>query len=1063
MAQTKYYRGLEELHNTTAFQESSKTEFPAEMSVDEFLGKSNLNDLSTNRRDFLKFLGFSVTAATVAACETPVIKSIPYVNKPEEIIPGIANYYATTYYDGNDYSNILVKTREGRPIFIKGNNLYGSTKGTVGPRVNASVLGLYDSARLTGPMAKDKKTSWKEVDAEVTAKLTAIKAKGGKIRVLSNTIISPSTNAAIANFLNTFSSGEGTAQHVVVDAYSYSAIRLASKKTFGTSFIPTYNFEAAKTIVSISADFLGGWLNTNEYIHGYTKNRKADSDMSRHFQFESLMTITGAAADVRIPVKPSEEGLIALSIYNQIAAKAGVATVGNVSQELAAKTKKAADELWANRGAGMVIAGANNVNIQVLVNGINQMLGNYGTTLDISRPLNMFNGDDDMAAALVQDMKSGAIDALIVYGSNPVYHFPKADEFKAALGKVGLKISFAEYADETSSLCDFSCPDNNYLESWNDYSVKAGEYALAQPSISRLFNTRQAQQSFLNWAGNNTDYLDIIKATAQNTVFPKVGGLAFGEFWNNTLHNGSVSYTDSVSAPAFIGGNADFDLAGTVAEGAAKNSSNTFEVYFYQSNSIGTGNQANNPWLQELPDAITKICWDNYVTMAPSDAKKLGINTYIGEENPASVVALTIDGKELKMPVFALPGQKAGTLAIAVGYGRGANGENIGKAAFATGQYGGHTKDDNGVLVPIGKNVFPFAKLSDGAVTYTITNVELKVTGEEYPLASTQTQHTVMGRDSIVRETTLATYKKADKSVYNPIHALAYHEGNETVQKPISEIDLWDKHPVENIGHRWGMAIDLNTCFGCGACVISCHSENNVPVVGKDEVRRSRDMHWLRLDRYFSSSEDAKKLAGEDFSYDAMEVPEENPQVVFMPMMCQHCNHAPCETVCPVAATTHSNEGINQMTYNRCIGTRYCANNCPYKVRRFNWFNYQEYRKFTEVNPAQDDLGRMVLNPDVTVRARGVMEKCSLCVGRIQAGKLDAKKAGKPVEDGAIQTACAEACPAGAITFGDINDKESQVAGMSKSKRAYRVIEEVGTQTNMYYMVKVRNIEEKQA
>jgi len=1061
MAQTKYYRGLEELHNTTAFQESSKNEFPEEMSVDEFLGKSS--DLSTNRRDFLKFLGFSVTAATVAACETPVIKSIPYVNKPEEIIPGVANWYATTYYDGNDFANILVKTREGRPIFIKGNTAYGSSKGSTGPRVNASVLGLYDSARLTGPMKGVNKITWDAADAEIGSRLASIKAKGGKIRVLSNTIISPSTKAAIDAFVAAYNSGEGTSQHIVVDAYSYAAIRLANKKTFGTSLIPNYNFGAAKTIVSIAADFLSTWLNTNDYIEGYSKNRKADSDMSRHFQFESLMSITGGAADVRQMVKPSEEGLVALAIYNHIAAKSGKSTAGTVSQELMTKTKVAADELWANRGAGLVIAGANNVNTQVLVNATNQLLGNYGTTIDISRPLNMFNGDDEAAAALVQDMKSGSVDALIIYGSNPCYHFPKADEFTAALKKVDLKVSFADYADETASMCTFILPDSHYLESWNDYSVRAGEYALAQPTISKLFNTRQAQQSFLNWAGNTTDYLNFIKATAQATVFPKVGGMMFADFWNNAVHNGSVSYADAMTAPSFIADDAEVNLAGTVVEGA-KSSSNTFEVYLYQSNAMGVGNQANNPWLQELPDAMTKICWDNYATMSPEDAAKLGVNTYIGERDPASVVSLTIDGKEIKLPAFVLPGQKSGTLAIAVGYGRGANGENIGKAAFATGTYGGHIKTNDDKLVPIGQNVFPFAKLSEGAISYIISNVELKVTGEEYELASTQTQHTVMGRDSVVRETTLATFKKADKEVYNPIHALAYHEGDKVVQKPISEVDLWDKHPVEHVGHRWGMAIDLNTCFGCGACIISCHSENNVPVVGKDEVRRSRDMHWLRLDRYFSSTEEeTKKHNGEDFSYTKMEVADANPKVVFMPMMCQHCNHAPCETVCPVAATTHSNEGINQMTYNRCIGTRYCANNCPYKVRRFNWFNYQEYRKFTEVNPAQDDLGRMVLNPDVTVRARGVMEKCSLCVGRIQAGKLEAKKAGTPVADGAIQTACSEACPTGAITFGDINDKESKVAGMSKSNRAYRVIEEVGTQTNMYYMVKVRNIKENEA
>ncbi|HEX4887700.1 MAG TPA: TAT-variant-translocated molybdopterin oxidoreductase [Luteibaculaceae bacterium] len=1062
MGQTKYFRGLDELHNTPQFQEAANNEFPKELTVDEFLGKANLNEASTSRRDFLKFLGFSVTAATVAACETPVIKSIPYVNKPEEITPGVANYYASTYYDGQDFANIMVKTREGRPIYIKGNKNFGITAGATGPRVNASVLGLYDSARLQSPIKAGKAATWKEVDAEIAAKLEQAKGKG-KIRILTSTVISPSLQTAINGLVAKFNTGEGTSAHITADAYSYSAIRKANEKTFGVGLIPTYNFGAAKTIVGIGADFMGSWLMYNEYVSAYAKNRKADSDMSRHFQYESLMTVTGASADVRIATKPSEEGQVALAIYNHLAAKAGVSAAGVVSNDILTKTKKAAEELWATKGSSLVVAGSNNLHVQLVVNHINQLLGNYGTTIDLSKPVNLFNGNDEAAYKLVEEMKAGEVSALIVYGLNPAYHFFNAADFKAGLAKVGLKISLADFKDETASLCDYVCPDNHFLESWNDFMPKAGEYALAQPTISRLFNTRQAGQSFLVWSGDSRNYLDLIKETAQANVFPKVGGMAFGDFWNNSLHNGAVSFADAQASPAFVGSEADLNLASTVIEKSAKNVSGTFEVLLYNSTAIGVGNQANNPWLQELPDPITKITWDNYLTVSPVDAQALGFNTYIGEDNPASVAEISINGKTMKLPVYVLPGQKAGTMAVALGYGRGENGEEIGKAAFQTGTYGGYLTDDNGKKQAIGVNVFPLAKLTEGCVAYSVEGVQVKNTGETFALACTQTQHTVMGRDSIVRETTLGTYRKGNREDFNPVHAIAYHEGGESIKKPVDEIDLWGEHPVENIGHRWGMAIDLNSCHGCGACIIACHAENNVPVVGKDEIRRSRDMHWLRLDRYFSSAEEPKKLNGEDFSYDLMEIPEENPKVVFMPMMCQHCNHAPCETVCPVAATTHSNEGINQMTYNRCIGTRYCANNCPYKVRRFNWFNYQEYRKFTEVNPAQDDLGRMVLNPDVTVRARGVMEKCSLCVGRIQAGKLEAKKKGEPIQDGAIQTACAEACPTHAITFGDINDKGSVVAGLTKSNRAYRVIEEVGTQTNMYYMVKVRNNSEKEA
>ena len=425
--------------------------------------------------------------------------------------------------------------------------------------------------------------------------------------------------------------------------------------------------------------------------------------------------------------------------------------------------------------------------------------------------------------------------------------------------------------------------------------------------------------------------------------------------------------------------------------------------------------------------------------MNPAEMKERGYNTQLGQESPANMISVTANGVTVEnMPVIAQPGQARGTIGIAVGYG----------------------KVVGNMSEPTGKNAYPLVGRSATGAAYYVGATIAEVSGT-YPIAATQTHQTVMGRDSVVRETTLATYKQGNKDAYNPEHKLVTHEKGEFIKKNIKEFDLWKEHPVENIGHRWGMSIDMNTCIGCSACVTACISENNVPVVGKDEVRRGREMHWMRIDRYYSTDADIedKSIAG----YRKMEDPADNPQVVHQPMMCQHCNHAGCETVCPVAATTHSNEGLNMMAYNRCIGTRYCANNCAYKVRRFNWFNYIAYDKFTEVNPAQDDLGRMVLNPDVVVRARGVMEKCSMCVQRIQAGKLDAKKASTKVQDGAIQTACSGACPTNAITFGDLNDTESKINGDMNHDRAYRVIEEVGQQPNVYYLTKVRNLENNEA
>ena len=424
--------------------------------------------------------------------------------------------------------------------------------------------------------------------------------------------------------------------------------------------------------------------------------------------------------------------------------------------------------------------------------------------------------------------------------------------------------------------------------------------------------------------------------------------------------------------------------------------------------------------------------------------------------------------KSIKLPIYPLPGQAAGTIGVPFGYGRGGNQENIGKSAYQVGEDGEYLLE-NGVKVPIGANAFKLSSFNNGEIVYSGV-AELTLNDEKYPLACTQTHHTIMGRESIVKETTFDFFSDphVSKKDYNPPHVLHSHAEGGHSEVKATEYSLWDEHPVEHVGHRWGMSIDLSSCNGCGVCIVACHTENNVPVVGKDEVRRSRDMHWLRMDRYFSSIEDDNRDAWEedrttgDFSYDKLEIPEENPSVLFMPMLCQHCNHAPCETVCPVAATTHSNEGLNMMTYNRCIGTRYCGNNCPYKVRRFNWFNYRDYRKFKNITPAQDEMARLVLNPDVVVRSRGVMEKCSFCVQGIQEAKLKAKKEGRALIDSDINCACGDACPNDCISFGDWNDEDSRIRKDSESNRSYQALEEVGVKPNIWYQLKVRNIEEEQ-
>jgi len=1055
----KYWKGLEELNETKSFVEGRDQEFPQSMSVDEFLADENLNETSTGRRDFLKFLGFSVAAATVAACEAPVTKAIPYVVKPENVTPGMPTWYASTYYDGVSYASILVKTREGRPIYIKGNKDFGFTKGGVNPQILASVLPLYDSARLTGPYKGKDLKNWSEVDTEISSKLKEIAKKKGKVVVFTNTVISPSINSAIAALKSAVSNGAEDASnfvHIQYDAVSYAGIRQANLESFGEAFIPEYDFSKAKTIVSIGADFLSTWLLANEYAGQYGSRRNPSGDwMSKHFQFESVLSIAGTNADYRGMIKPSEEA----NVVAYLLSKFGVST--SVSTKLSAQAAKVADlaveALKKTKGESLVVAGSNNVSVQILVNKLNAVLGTYKHTINTTQKVNLFASQDSAVSKFVSEVVSGKVpSAVFFHGVNPVYTLSNGEAFGKAIEKIELSVSLAGYADETASKCKYICPDHHALEAWNDYVAKNNHFALAQPTIRPLFNTSSVQESFLVWSGaqkrggkDSTAVYDLIKSSwASNESISSLNKYgSFDTFWNKAIHDSAISLTiEKSDTPAFN------DAALSKVKNLPK--SGGVEVVLYQKAAIGTGLQANNPWLQELPDPITKVTWDNYITMNPSEMEGTYVTTF-DQENGLNLAKITVNGQSLTLPVYPTPGQTPGTIGIALGYGRGANNENIGNAAFQTKEYGGHDVDEKGNRKPIGQNAFIFSHFENGTLAYNATATIAKVEGI-YPIAATQIHHTVMGRHSIVRETTLDIFSKGEKEAYNPAHVLETHHGPEHVSK----FDLWEAHPVEKIGHRWGMTIDLSSCIGCGSCLVACQSENNVPVVGKDEVRRGREMHWLRIDRYFASDEEATvgtRNNKETFDFGKAEIAAVNPKVIHMPMLCHHCNHAPCETVCPVAATNHSNEGLNQMAYNRCIGTRYCANNCPYKVRRFNWFNYPSYKKFTQVNPAQDDLGRMVLNPDVTVRTRGVMEKCSFCVQKIQAGKLEAKKAARPVQDGDVVTACAEVCPTQAITVGDWNDIHSMVRKSSEDTRSYQALEEVGVKPNIWYKVKVRN------
>lgn len=1016
-----YWKGLEQLSNDPEFVKHAHNEF----------APGPEEDLGHSRRDFLKMMGFGVAAVSLAACEAPIRKAIPYVNKPEDSVPSVANYYASTYINGGDYCSIVVKTREGRPIKIEGNSLSSVTKGGTSAQVEASVLSLYDNARLRFPrLGENRKATWDELDMEIIDKLRGISLSNGKIVIVSNTILSPSTKAVIEKFKAKYP----TTEHVQYDQSSHYGMLKANEESFGKAMIPSYDFSKAKVIVSVAADFLTSWLSPIEFTKQYAATREVGEnkkEMSRHYQFEAGMSLAGANADYRTQIKPSEEGAVLIQLYNLLAEKAGRPTIsGGVDKP---NLKKAADDLWNSRGNALVVAGSNDKSVQVVVNAINDLLGSYGSTILPNIPVNYRQGNDQAMADFVKEVNAGSIAGVIFYNCNPVYDHPMGAQLEAGLSKVQLKIATSYKEDETASLVDYIAPDHHFLEAWNDAEPKKNHYSLAQPAITPIFKSRAAQESFLIWAGEtNVDYFEIIKNNWK-TWFYKSGN--FQTWWDQCLYNGVLELPVEESPVSFAG---DVAAAASAIASTYK-TGDGFEVFVFENGTVGNGSQANNPLLQELPDPITKAVWEHYVTVAPADAK--GINF---KEAKTEYYTISINGKEpVKLPVLVQPGQTPGTLGIPLGYGR----TKAGKVADG-----------------IGKNVYPLIGLVNGSLNYSVGGATFQPTGERYQIATTQTHQTYMARQTVVQETTLNKFSKADwKREFQP--KVATWKDPEHKVAP-GELSMWKGHEYKN--HHWGMAIDLNTCIGCGACVVACNVENNVSLVGREEVINRREMHWLRIDRYYSSDAEVHDVRG-------LEEAAENPEVVFQPMLCQHCNNAPCETVCPVAATTHSTEGLNQMTYNRCIGTRYCANNCPYKVRRFNWFKYHDNRDFERFNPAMNtDLGKMVLNPDVTVRSRGVMEKCSFCVQRIQNGKLQAKKERRPLKDGEVVTACQAACSTGAIVFGDVNDPESRISKLLKispanpekphgidkitgNPRAYQVLEEVGVKPNIWYLTKVRN------
>jgi Fe-S-cluster-containing dehydrogenase component len=977
----KYWKSLEELKGSTGKDYLEDHSYVNNNDLKDLFREDSLST-SSSRRDFLKLFGYSIaTSALVAGCEQPIHKAIPYLIQPEEVTPGKANYYASSFFDGDDYGSVLVKVRDGRPIKIEGNELF---EGGTSSRTQASVLDLYDTARSGFPEEEGKRISWEEADQKITEGLKTAGISLGKTVLLTGTIISPSTIEIISQFLDTHPGSEW----IKYDPLSFSAMLDANMILFNRRAIPYMHFDKAELIVSFGADFLGTWLMPVTYARQYADRRRISgehTDMSRHIQFESGLSVTGANADERILIKPSRLQDILLYLYQKLQGEdPGILTgYGELLD-------KVAGELREHAGRSLVVCGYNDVSAQALVAGINHLLGNYGSTLDMNRQVNLRQGNDSAIDHLIEEMYRGDVAAILIHNVNPVFDHPRGQDFAGGLELVNLKVSLAGAGDETSALCDYVCPDNHYLESWGDSEPFSGFYSLQQPVIRPLGDTRHMQESLLVWSAQQADYHAFLRDYWERVIFPTSGQAGnFRDFWVDSLQKGIVEIpVSSESQPIFNQQALNLFLQAT---GTFDNNEGRFEMDIYQSIAMGSGRHANNPWLQELPDPVAKLCWDNFLAVSPSDAASLSLVT-------GDVVMIN---DLARIPVVVQPGQAPGTVSAAMGYGR----TTAGKVALG-----------------VGVNVLPLAQLREGSISYSFTLSSLEKTGQRQKLAITQSHHSMEGRD-IVRETTLAEYRR------NP------WAGNEVRQEILKHMySLYD--PVKLDGLHWGMSIDLNACTGCSACVTACQAENNIPVIGKEEVHRRRIMHWIRIDRYYSGD-------------------SENPSVHFMPLACQHCDHAPCENVCPVAATNQSDEGVNQMAYIRCVGTKYCINNCPYKVRRFNWFNYTRNDKFDfHMN---NEKGRLVLNPDVTVRERGIVEKCSFCIQRIQEAKINAKYENRVLREDEVIPACAQACPSKAIVFGNRADGDSRVSRLFAMERNYHLLEELHTLPAAGYLTRVRN------
>jgi MoCo/4Fe-4S cofactor protein with predicted Tat translocation signal len=962
-ARTRYWRSLAELENDPEFRAAAEREFPE--------GAADPPDGIT-RRTMLQLMGASLSLAGLAACRRPVETIVPYVNAPEEIVPGVPLRYATTMPFGVNAVGLVVESHEGRPTKIEGNELHPSSLGAASAWTQAAIFDLYDPDRAREFLYQNFASTWEKLVTYWKTIHEGLAAdQGASLAVVLEPSSSPTAARLVGALKRRFPSARIVAYAPLGDENVYAGIAAAT----GAVYEPVHHFEKARVILSLDCDFLLEDRDSVRHARGFAAARRMASvkdSMNRCYVVESTLTITGIAADHRLRLPSAQIPAFAAALAAALGA--GGAPGGDFDQKW---LQALARDLKANAGRSLIVAGAHQpAAVHAAVAALNGVLGNVGATITYVDAKETMRSSAADLGRLAADMRAGKVKAAVVVGGNPVYDAPVDLNFGEALAKVEKRIRVGRHVDETSAKCDWHIPEAHFLESWGDARAVGGPLSVVQPLIEPLFGGKSAIEILaLLESGEEKSGYDLVRET-----WKPILGADFERSWNRVLHDGLLKGSEPPALAARI----DTKVAADLAKAVPAPSASSFEIVFRPSAAVYDGRYANNAWLQELPEPVSKLTWDNAAVVSLETGRALGVKT-------GDLVRLKLGGQELVAPVLILPGNADGSVTLALGYGRSAAG-----------------RVGNGV----GVNAYA---LRTSAATGVAVGAELAKAGGTAQLVTTHDHWATEGR-VIVQEAALDEYRK------HPDIARE-HEAELPPQK-----SLWQPRPSE--GPQWGMTIDLNTCIGCNACVIACQSENNIPSVGKDQVSRGREMHWIRVDRYFAGG-------------------KQNPEsIVFQPVPCQQCENAPCEQVCPVAATVHDQQGLNVMVYNRCIGTRYCSNNCPYKVRRFNFYN------FTKDTP---EILKMAMNPDVTVRARGVMEKCSYCVQRINRGKIDAKLAGKALEDGDVRTACQQTCPTQAITFGDVSDPKSEVSTLKGSDRNYSLLPVLNTRPRTTYLMRLRN------